>query len=559
MRPRPPRRHILAMLIFAGVAVTAGYFAMLDDQLSDSQVHVATAALKRHQPELYPTDPVFGPSGLWKLHTPALQGILELTLIPTGYSDLTLPFRLLTPVAVMIYLGGMYALLYRQCKSWSISAFVAILSCAVVNALGGSSWGMGSLASITPAGLVRIFIPLVVLSYLRYRRQWRAALVFAFIGLCGNIDLIAAINLTLVLLVVHLADGGFRPRRWLSAAGCGLAALAAASPYAGYYLVLKRDMTPPEAQPATAEAVHRALELARPDVLYPQLLVPLLYWLLLAGVLAVPTVIVLVRAERYRTRNARLWVWFIAAALTVALGLHGLSQLVGSVRGRVPPVIDFVQASSLVMLPLYVLLAQGLTNLFRLFATQRWLLRWACVALLILWLGPAENLRVPRHALAETATGMLDEDDKPRYVRRHQQRRQSDRELMAIARWARENTPASAVFITDLLEFRMRSRRAISVSRGDLHYVFYLTPHRLSDWTDRVLRQRREVHSPPTGQADPAAVRDYAADLAEDKLLEKAEQWYVIMDANVSPLEPGQLEPVASEEWGKSYRLYRLP
>ncbi|MFW6066197.1 MAG: DUF6798 domain-containing protein, partial [Planctomycetota bacterium] len=351
----------------------------------------------------------------------------------------------------------------------------------------------------------------------------------------------------------------FRPERWLSAAGCGLAALVAAAPYAGYYLSLKRSMTPADAEPATGEAVHRALELARPDVLYPQLLVPLLYWLLLAGVLAVPTIIVLVRAERYRTRDGRLWVWFIAAALAVALGLHGLSQLVGSVRGRVPPVIDFVRASGLVMLPLYVLLAQGLTNLFRLFATQRWLLRWACAALLILWLGPAENLRVPRHALAEAVTGMLEEEDKPRYVRRRREKQNRQRELAAISRWARQNTPPSAVFLTDLLQFRMRSRRAITASRGDLVYVFYLTPHRLGDWTERVLRQHREVHSPPAGQAEPAAVRAYASDLANDELMTIADEWYVIMDANVSPIEPGQLEPVASDDWGSSYRLYRLP
>ncbi len=559
MRPRPRRRHYLALLIFAAVALFGVYFAMLDDRLSDEQVHIATASARRHDPELYPTDPVFGPSGLWKLHTPALQGILELSLIPTGYEDLTLPFRLLTGVTVMIYLCGMYALLYRQCRSWSVAAFVAVLSCTIVDALGGSFWGVGPLSSITPAGMVQALVPLVMLAYLRYRDQWRALLVFAFIGLCGNIDLITAINLTLVLMVAHLADGGFRPRRWLSAAGCGLAALVAAAPYAGYYLSLQRAMTPADAEPATAEAVQRALELARPDVLYPQLLLPLLYWLLMAAVLAAPTLIVLFRAERYHTRDGRFWVWFIGVALAVALVLHGLSQIVGSVRGRVPPVIDFVQASALVMLPLYLLFAQGVTNLFRLFSTQRWLVRWACVALIVLWMGPAENLRVPRRALADVATSMLDEEDKPRYVRRHQEQRQRQKELEAIAGWARHNTPESSVFVTDLIQFRMRSRRAITASRGDLGHVFYLTPHKLSEWTERVVDQQRVVHGPPAGQADPEAVKSYAGRLAEVELFEEAEQWHVILDANVSPEEPEPLEPVVSEQWGRSYRLYRLP
>jgi hypothetical protein len=548
------------VLIFAGVAAAAGYFASLDDRLSDTQVRIATAAEKRHRPEeLYLCDPVFGPSDLWQLHTPALQGLLELSLIPTDYADLTLPFRALTPAAVMIYLCGVYALLYRQCRSWSISAFVAVLSCTIVDALGGSFWGVGSLASVTPATLVHALLPLVMLAYLRYHRQWRVALVFAFIGLCGNIDLITAMNVALVLLIVHLADGRFRPMRWVSALTCALSAALAAAPYATYYLWLKHRMTPPGAVPPTADAVHQALELARPDVLYPQLLLPLLQWLLMAGVLAVPTLIVLARAERYRTRDGRLWVWFIAAALGVALGLHGLSQLVGSVRGRVPPVIDFVRASALVMLPLYILFSQGLTNLFRLFATQRWLLRWACVALLVLWLGPADNLRVPRRALAAAGTSMIAEEDKPSYVLRHQEQRRQHEELLAVSRWARENTPPSAVFVTDLLQFRMRSRRAISASRGDLVYVFYLTPHRLGDWTDRVLRQKQVLREPGARQAEPGAIRAYADKLGRQEPLAAAEQWYVILDANVAPAEPGPLEPVRSDAWGESYRLYRLP
>ena len=96
----------------------------------------------------------------------------------------------------------MYALLYRQTRSWSLSAFVAVLSSAVTYTLGRSYWGIGSLASITPPTLVLAVVPLIVLSYLRYERQWRVLLVFAFIGVCGNLHLVTAANLTIVLLIV---------------------------------------------------------------------------------------------------------------------------------------------------------------------------------------------------------------------------------------------------------------------------------------------------------------------------------------------------------------------
>ncbi len=185
MRPIPRTRHLLAVLIFAGASAAAGYMATIDDRLSKTQIGIASVAVKRHEPELFADDPVFGESGRWRFHTPFLQSLLEVILLPTGYQDLTLPFRALTGVAVMIYLSGMYALLYRQTRSWSLSAFVAVLSSAVTYTLGRSYWGIGSLASITPPTLVLAVVPLIVLSYLRYERQWPVLPLVAFIIVCG--------------------------------------------------------------------------------------------------------------------------------------------------------------------------------------------------------------------------------------------------------------------------------------------------------------------------------------------------------------------------------------
>ena len=93
MRPAPQAKHLVAVLIFAGVATAGAYLAMVDDDLGQSQVNIASAAVKRAHPDLYPSDPIFGDSALWRMHTPIFYGLLDMMLFPTGYTDPSLPFR----------------------------------------------------------------------------------------------------------------------------------------------------------------------------------------------------------------------------------------------------------------------------------------------------------------------------------------------------------------------------------------------------------------------------------------------------------------------------------
>ena len=532
--------------------------AFLDDHLSDTQIAIATAAVRRNQPDLFAGDGVFG-TGLWQFNTPAFQGILELGLVPTGYRDVTFPFRAMAGAAVMIYLCGMYALVYRQCRSWSVSAFVAVLSSAVTYALGRSFWGVGSLASITPPALCLILTPLIMVAFLRYGRQWRLLLVFGFVGLCGNLHMVTALNLTIVLLIVYLGWRRFSPSAWPMAAGCGFCALLGGLPYAAYYVGLRWSMTPPDAQVSTA-AVIEALRLGKAYVLYPDLLKSLLNWLVVIGLLLIPAAAVLSRVERFRTRNLGIWVWFAAASLFVALGLQGISQFVGSLEGKAPPVIDFVAASSLIMLPLYVLFAQALTNLFRLARRHRVWVRWACAAMAAAWLIPSENLRVARHAVYNAAASFMDEADKPLRIQEIQKGRQERIELARIAHWARDpdHTATNALFLTDDTEFRMLARRGILASADDVSFFYYMAPWRLESWSHMVRDQAAVIRPKAGAKADPHAMKRFADELAKRPEYAAVGQWYAILKASAGPEQPEPIQPVTSEGWGKHYLLYRL-
>jgi hypothetical protein len=578
MRPIPQPKHPLAVAVLAGVAAMYGYLASQDDRLSPTQVNIACAALKRQRPEsAFRGDGVYGAGGLWRFHTPAYQGLLELTLVPTDYQDIRLPFRAMSGILSMLFLCGMYALLYSQCRSWSVSAFVAVLSSRIVATAGGGVWGIGSLESITPAGMVLSAAPLAVSAFLRYSResdaasagQWRLMLVFGVIGLMGNLHLVTATNLTLVLLLAYLAQRKFAPRALATAGLCAACALLGALPYLGYYTVLRGRLD--QWHPwVAAESIAAAFRTGRLALLYPELLKELLDWRTLVGavVLGVPAASVLIKLERFQASNRFLWGWMLAAAAAVAFGLHAVSQLSTVVMRSAPPVIDFVQASCLLLLPLYVLAAQEVTNLFRLGRDHRNLLRWGCAALTVLWMLPSDNLRVGRYWAAETAVASLPRprQDEPSlwqyvsqmhvYVERHRERRDRDAELAAIARYARGRD--NSIYLTDQGEFRMLAVRPIVAAPEDVRYYYYLCPSRLGEWMDRFSRQDRLLH-PSVGAIDPSALVAFVDDLAAGPSVEKPpEEWYVILGAAEAPEPPGPLKPVQTGPWGKYWKLCRV-
>ena len=556
MRPAPQARHLVSVAILAAVSAAYGYSAIFDDDLSSTQIGIASAAIKRHEGDLFACDPVLGASQLWRLHTPVFYGLLELVLFPTGYRDPVLPFRAMTSIVAMTYLCGMYALLYRQCRSWSVAVFVAVLSSAAIRTLGGSHWGVGPLEYVTPMGICMAATPLIVLAFLRYAEeadapaghQWRLILVFGCVGLMGNLYLVAAINLAIVLLVVYLAKMRFRLQCLPTAIACALAAVIGALPYIGYFCTLRSQLTLAGAQ-APEKLVYDALRVGRLAGLYPDLAKSLLSWLIYTGALCIPAAAVLVRIERFRARELRCWVWFIGGGLFVSIGLHGVSQLAGVIRHTGPPVIAFLQASAFVMLPLYVLAAQGITNLFRLVRNHRWLLRWACVAAMAAWLIPSDNLQVVRHLAYDGATMFMEEADKPLRVQKLHALREERAELEDIAKWAR-GTNRRSVFVTDRNEFRMLARRSIVVNRDDVIYYYYLSPQNLGIWKDRLEQQAKLFRNP----ADMPGLVKFRRSMSEQEDFAEAVNWYAILPANLAATVGA--EPAW---WGKHYRVFLIP
>lgn len=557
MRPVPRSRHLVALAIFVASAGLYGYLASVDYRMADEQVHLATSAMKHQDPDLFGADLIYGRSRMWRAHPPIFLAIMETILVPGHYRDLTLPFRVLVGAVTLVYLCGMYVLLWRQCRSWSVSAFVAVLSSAVIRTLGGSYWGIGSLGSITPAGLCVALTPLVVLAFLKYADHWRLLLVFAAIGGLGNLHTASAVNLTIVLLIVHLVRRRFAVSAWPMAIGCALCAAAAATPYAWYYLTLRRSIMLTGLTVGSGQ-IMTAVEIAASARPYPsgELLKPVINWLLQISVPAVASAVVLSRHERFRVRALGFWLTLGAASLLVAFMGYGVAY-VASLFGDGPgPSPDVLGATKLAMLPLYALLAQTITNLLRMLRSHRALVRWGCVALAAAWMIPSDNVRVLRHAVMNTATMFMDEADKPGNVQRHHERDNRQRELAAIADWARGHSDPSAMFITDRMEFRMMARRSILVGEDDINCIYRLAPKELPQWQRWVFRQHLLLHGPQAG--DPKALAALVDELAGERHFKSVREWYVVLPAAAAKNPDPKKEIPPQEKWGGCYKLYRL-
>ena len=566
MKPLHKPRHFTAVIILTVVAGGYGYLAMYDTRLDASQVRLATVAMKDHDPSLYSHDPVFGDSGLWRGHSPLFLSAMKMVLVPTGHEDLILPFRIMSPVGTLVFLLGMYALIYRQCLNWSVSVFIAILSTTITPAPGQVSWGMGPVAMVTPTGVCLAVLPLLVIAFLRSwdyhkrpaheapRGPWRLLVVFVCVGVLGNIELGMSMNIALVLASVYLAGRRFALRAWPVAGACLLVAAAAAMPQFVYILSLRYGMLAQGPPPPAAPVVFEAFRQGGLKVLFPVLAGDMVDWTLSCSVLVVLSIAVLFRLDRFKARNLGFWLVMFIASLAVTILGQGLMQLSAVLTGRGPMVIDFARAVPLAMLPLYAFSAQTLSNLFRL-SRRGHSLRWGCVALVAILMLPSDNLRVVRHWGYEVGTSFMEEQDKPLRIRKRLQRVQRRAELQNIAHWARENTGVDDIFIADDPEFRMLSRRSM-IAGDDVRWVFYLSPGDLPEWIERTGELRKMLRS-SGGKADAEAIYLFATDPLHATTWRSAKNWYAIIDSDADP-ESDRFETVAGDGWGDYWRLVRI-
>jgi len=561
MKPIPPRMHHWAVAAFVIIVVGNVLIGLREPRVTEDQANMIAGAYKLRDLSLYPHDPVFAEVGAgapWRARLPAWQALLSASLEVVGPEHPARALMLIGAGVVLLYLLTMYALLYRQTRSGSVAALVAILSTCVFSR-NRPYWGIGPLFAVTPAVVYLAVVPLLVGAFLRLRGRPAVAGVFLLVGLCGNVHLASAVNLALVLALTDLALRRFRPAAVGLATVCLLAAAVGSGPAVVHYWRA--------AQAARAAGgwlphmpfsqVREVLAASGTHVLYPEVLIQTVRWLPVACVLAAPAAVLLGRWGHRRVQYLPEWSWMLGAALFVALGLHGLVQIVAWMLKVPPPVTELFGALRLVMLPLYVLFAQASIHLLRLARTHRGWVRAALGVFTAVWLGSAYNTRPVRHMAQDLVT--LAAGGEPRV------RGAGADEIRAIARWAGgNNTPREAMFVTPDVRVRMYARRSVMCSPADGRYLYHMAPQRLVAWSD-LLRRQRALLRPASGR--PAG--------ADGVLAFVDEYWrrsgcrpattFLIFPVGTAPTAAGRLEEIppprvgtGAPAWGRQWRLFRV-
>ena len=502
------RRHILSLVVFFTVALASTYLAMLDEAFSEEQYLYATAStiestIASGGDETLSSDFVFGqfyadgqlPA---QLNQPFLRLIGAVRSTLGGVSPL-LAFRVLAGPMCLLFLCGMYFLLFRITAGATVSAFVAILSMGTIQTVGGWHWGVGALSTVTPAGLFLAISPFVILGFVHHRRRPKKLLrTFAIIGLLGNLHFISALTLGGILLLTYLIDRRLRPVTLFTAL-CSAAILALCIlPTALYHHALAAELAAlPGASAVDVGTILSAVRCCGGDPLYPELIGQALQWGIYIGVLLGLSITMLWRHDDdHASLHLGMWIWVALLGVIVSLGGVGLMQSLAESKGRLilPPAI--LQASCWTMLALFVLLARGLRNVTRVMRFSPSVLLWARVILLAAWLLPSDNLALVRHQMYEWFTAGLRESDKPMRLQELRDRRVGLAELEAIGLWLRENTPPDALVICNQPRMRVIARRGILADSTDVAMFVERAPWLVKPWHRLVEMQDQWFASP---------------------------------------------------------------
>jgi len=147
----------------------------------------------------------------------------------TGHTAVTIKLLLLPKL--IIYLLGIYALLYYLTKRMVPSVLVSILS-IVPRFMPDDHWGIGPVFSSEPKCFVYAFAPLVILLFLKYRHDLMAMCLLYFgVGCLGNIHPGIALNISLLLSFTQLWERQKIKDKLIYSGLPLLCALAAVFPY----------------------------------------------------------------------------------------------------------------------------------------------------------------------------------------------------------------------------------------------------------------------------------------------------------------------------------------
>jgi len=518
----------IAVLILITFVAYHGLLAFLDPYAQNSdQINIGIMVLKQLQPELFSRDYVFADPKIFAIYTPGFLALIRSLQTVTQSYDVSL--AVLLPGIMLVYLGGMFALISTLTGKVWVALLISLLSSPQQWTIGATYWGVAGLGAVMPRALFIMATPwlfLLLFSWIEEPKAWKLGILGLGSGLLSNLHPVSGYHFVQVALslifIVHPKGLGLLGA--LLATGGG--AVAGVWPT---LLAFIRGVAPRESAGVGFLEYYQLMH-ERFGTLFPFPPMDFLGYKLGAGAQEVVIWFYLAavgawhigrniwaQAEAHRRdrRDAVLFLLFLFIQIPVVYLLLGRSKLpllvvvvaYGILIGLMskPDRIDWWIAHLLALVITYSFVAAWVLD------AAWWSFQWwgitviaaeqarmATFLYLPLYLMAARGLNLcweklppgmPR-VLAVTGLVILTafpvrRDLFPDYRkvqgRKHEQARRDREELFA---WARNSTAIDSLFYSDSLEFRFRAQRSITHCWKDLGLA-YLTGRQLLPYYNR--------------------------------------------------------------------------
>jgi tetratricopeptide (TPR) repeat protein len=218
-------------VVFTAYHTYVGSFQLT--RLSTDQLNIGVMVLKRSRLELFARDYAFGDTSLFRFYTPFWLWLVEQVMGFTG--DYAVSLLVLMPVIMLVYLVGMFILVYYVTKSAWIGALVSLVSSLQWVGFPADIWGVAGLKTVmTPRGLFCMLVPGLFLLMLRWFRQndrwWQLPLLAFLGGLGANLHPPSGMVFTQLLLSMILLTRSINKKTLVNVLWSALSAVVGAMP-----------------------------------------------------------------------------------------------------------------------------------------------------------------------------------------------------------------------------------------------------------------------------------------------------------------------------------------
>lgn len=502
---------VAILSVFLLYALVNGVVAFAEIELRNSdQINIGVMALAIADPEIFSRDYLFSDRSAFQFYTPFFISLANfLTAITGSYKN---GLALLVPALILIYMLGMYRLVYSITEHRPVALFIAIISSPQQWSLGATFWGVADLSAIMPRTFFCTLAPWLVIAVFKLAQQpLKSAPGFWFglaIGASANLHPVSAFHFSQLILLLLLFSGAKVPLLGLAATMGGMALGAApvtlnfisgtaggdAVPFEPFAEVIRQRFAtifpfPPfnvfgitvdaTMQYSTAwiylvaisvwlllmyrvRAISQSYErwLPRLFLLLLIIQVPIAYLLMNAH--RIPLLIAAVAGGvaiiRSGGPNRKDWLILGLLVLTVLLAYilpYFLAEIWFRLQliGLTTLVAEQSRVSQFIYLPLYLLSAR----LIQIAALQHEAFRrWTiCTLAILLVLYPVRRDVIPLIKTLPEAELLRIKDDHELYS------------------WAKTTTPLDSLFYHDSLAFRFHAQRSITHCWKDLGIAYY--------------------------------------------------------------------------------------